>query len=153
MTMMNTDVVNEKCFRTICHMAYVSTLQPLTPISDPTRSHWPILTNDSWSTRRGLSNELLQCTLCLRWKFSTLTFDLGGWPWGLKINRVLALDHSDPHTKFERNRSTRSWVIMLTDRQTDRQTDKHDKVNTCWRFAFSGVIKLLCNMLYVRIFG
>ncbi len=44
------------------------------------------------------------------------------WPWGLKINRVLALDHSDLHAKFEQNPSMRSWVIVLTDGWTDVQT-------------------------------
>ncbi len=102
----------------------------------------------SWNNVAGSNVNDGHC--CFRWKtlsndvtrrrkLSTLTFDLDVWPGGLKINRVLALDHSDPHIKFKRNPTTRSWVIVFT----DGRTDGHDKVNTPWRVAFSYVIKLL----------
>ncbi len=88
------------------------------PNSRPTRSLWPNMPHAPWSTRPELSIALFKCTLWQSCELSTLTFDLGVWPRGLKINRLLALDHSDPHAKFERNRSKRSGVIVLKDGQT-----------------------------------
>ncbi len=120
-------------------MSHTSCLKLLqfTPICEPTRSHWPQVTHGSQSARQELSIALFKCTLWQSWKLSTLTFDLEVWPWGLKINWVLVLDHSEDMPNLS---EIGQHVFELSCSQTDRQTDKHDQVNTFWSFVFSYVI-------------
>lgn len=58
--------------------------------------------------------------MCIMFHWKIFGPDL--WPWGLpsglKINSEVILELWDPSAKYQLHRLARSWVILLTDRQT-----------------------------------
>lgn len=122
-------VANGKRFQIIhtyiCHKTCLMLLHFI-PILDPMKLQWSKMAHSLWFAWQNFYIAHFNYILWSLWKLLTLLFDLWVWPRVLKVESLLALDHSDLHAKFKRNRCMHFWVIMLT----NGQTDKHDGIYT-----------------------